>query len=217
MFTIWWDFKKLRTLTRDYGQVLELTGCVKPVKCAPLKIEPCERDNLVMHWDAFHMLLQLAIGKFPLELGHSLRCWYTEGCWDVEATHTDSQGRIIMPCCEARDSPNLCFFVFLHMFYSFWLFFPSLAASSFGLKEGSKSKNDRLEVRASSNANRLFSVHPPWPPVPCTTKSNISEHGLGTSKVEIEEVESRLVTRILRHPWPTTCPHVFARIHLYLA
>ena len=27
-------------------QVLELTGCVKPVKCSPLKIEPCERDNL---------------------------------------------------------------------------------------------------------------------------------------------------------------------------
>ncbi|CAK9021863.1 unnamed protein product [Durusdinium trenchii] len=27
-------------------KVLELTGCVKPVPCAPLKIEPCERDNL---------------------------------------------------------------------------------------------------------------------------------------------------------------------------
>ena len=32
--------------------------------------------------------------------------------------------------------------------------------------------SDRLEVRASSNASRLFSVHPPWPPVPCQTESN---------------------------------------------
>jgi len=32
------------------NKVLELTGCVKPVKCSPLKIEPCERDNLGC-WD----------------------------------------------------------------------------------------------------------------------------------------------------------------------
>ena len=41
-----------RDVAHDSGcrKVMELTGCKKPVKCSPLQIEPCERDNLGC-WD----------------------------------------------------------------------------------------------------------------------------------------------------------------------
>ena len=50
--------------------------------------------------------------------------------------------------------------------------------------------SDRLEVRASSNASRLFSVHPPWPPVPCQTESNTNLTRL-VRNVEYSEYSNR--------------------------
>lgn len=134
------------------GQVLELTGCVKPVKCSPLKIEPCERDNLVMHWEshayfshAFAVGEVATVGKFatvysgtwPLSTMLSmLMCWGMLGC----GGHTDSQGQIIMLWCETTDSPHLCT-MFLHIsfiFFHIFLSFPFFLIVIFGLKESNR-------------------------------------------------------------------------------
>ena len=58
--------------------------------------------------------------------------------------------------------------------------------------------SDRLEVRASSNASRLFSVHPPWPPVPCQTESNTNLTRLvrNVEHVSVLSTSNTLNTRI---------------------
>ena len=42
--------KRFELDLRRFRQVMEFTGCKRPVKCSPLRIDPCERDNLGC-WD----------------------------------------------------------------------------------------------------------------------------------------------------------------------